>query len=108
MVPPPLFRRPSALAGGASEFESFSSFPFVGRGVGFDSDDFSALSGGWTDGDGSALMVSSTSGRSIRFNSTGGKRSVTILLFLLDFDVAFALAVVDDMVGDGVVDGMMK
>ncbi len=46
MVPPPRFRLPSIFGGGASELGSFSLFAVDGMGVEFDSDDFSALSGG--------------------------------------------------------------
>lgn len=53
-VPPPLLRLLSAF-GGANELASVSSLAFDGKGVELDSDDFSARSGGWTDGDGSTL-----------------------------------------------------
>ena len=106
-APPPLFRLPSTLGGGASELGSCSSLTFDGMGVVFDSDDLSALSGGWTDGDGSSVMRGLTSAGNWASRS-GERRSVTILLFLLDFEPPFAVGVVDDMVGDGVVDGLMR
>ena len=73
-----------------------------------DSDDFSALSGGWTDGDGSAFTVIDEVGWTSAGNwaSTSGERcSITILLFFAVFDVDFVVVVVDDMVGDGTFDG---
>jgi hypothetical protein len=58
IVPPPRFRLPSTFGGGASELGSLSlsSLTFDGRGVELDSEVLSVLSGGWTDGDGSALV----------------------------------------------------
>ena len=106
-VPPPRFRLPSTLGGGASELVSFSSFAFDGIGVEFDSDDLSALSGGWIDGEGSALMRGWTSAGNWASRSAE-RRSVTILLFLLDFAIVLVEAAADDMAGDGVVDGRVR
>lgn len=106
-VPPPLFRLPSTLGGGTSELGSCSSLPFGGMGVEFDSDDLSALSGGWTEGDGSVLMEGLTSAGNWD-SLSGERRSTIILLFLLDFEPPLAVGVVDDMVGDGVGDGSMR
>lgn len=56
IVPPPRFRLPSIFGGGARELGSCSSLAFDGMGVELDSDVLSTLSGGWTDGEGSALI----------------------------------------------------
>lgn len=106
MVPPPLLRLPSTL-GGASELGSCSSFAFDGMGVEFDSDDLSALSGGWTDGEGSVVTVGFTSAGNWASRS-GDRWRTTSLLFLLDLGAAFAEAAGDGMVGDGVADGLTR
>lgn len=106
MVPPPLLLLGSAF-GGANEFWSVWSLPFEGSGVELDSDDLSALSGGWTDGDGSGLMVIDEVGWTSAGNwasRSGDRRNVTILLFFAVFDVDLVVALVDDMAGDGGVD----
>lgn len=106
-VPPPLLLL--STFGGASELESASSLLVDGSGVELDSDDFSADSGGWTDGDGSGLMGADEVGLTSEghcASSSGESRSVTILLFLADFDVDLVVVVlVDDMVRVGEVDG---
>ena len=107
MVPPPRFRLPSTFGGGASELGSLSSLAFDGMGVELDSDVLSALSGGWTDGDGSALMCRLTSAGNWA-STSGGKRIVIILLFFADLDVVLLEGVAVDMVGDGAVDGWMR
>lgn len=107
IVPPPRFRLPSTFGGGASELGSLSSLAFDGMGVELDSDVLSALSGGWTDGDGSALMRGLTSDGNWASRS-GGRRSVIILLFFADLDVVLLMGVADDMVVDGVVEWLMK
>ena len=107
-VPPPLLLLLSDF-GGASELGSGSSLPFDGSGVALDSDDLSADSGGWTDGDGSGLMDADEVGFTSDGNCasrSGDRRSVTILLFLADFDVDLVVVLVDDIVGDGEVDGL--
>ena len=107
MVPPALFFFASAF-GGASELGSVSSLAFVGIGVSLDSDDFSALSGGWRDGEGSGLTFVSEAGLTSDGNwerASGERLRITILLFFAVLDVDFEEVLVDDMVGDGVVDG---
>ena len=97
---PPLFRLPSAL-GGASVLGSTASVP-LGTGVAFESDDFSAVSDGCADGDGSFLMdgiAEALGGLSDgHFVSwLDGIRSDTIRLFLPGFGIDL---VVVDMVCD--------
>lgn len=100
-VPPPLFRLLSAL-GGANEFGSASSLLKEGIGVALESDVLSALSGGCTDGDGSALMcddAGTSAGKSASLSDE--RRNTMTLLFL----VARFVVADDDMMGDVVVDG---
>ena len=107
IVPPPLFRLLSTF-GGASELGSVSSFTFDGIGVELDSDDLSALSGGWTDGDGSGLMAGDEDGFTSDGNwasKSGDRVRTTILLFFAVFDIDLDVVLADDMVGDGGVDG---
>lgn len=61
IVPPPL-RLLLSVLGGAREFGSVSSLLVDGIGVALDSDDFSAFSGGWIDGEGSGLMTFGVAG----------------------------------------------
>lgn len=102
---PPLFRLPSTL-GGARELASAES-PWVGTGVAFDSDDFSFVSGGWSDGEGSFLMGAATAGGAVGVESDGHSRSslpgifsVTVKLFLPVF-VADMVRAIDAVDGRG-------
>lgn len=86
VAPPPLFRLPSILGGGASEFGSGVSAPVAGTGVEVDSSDFEA-------GEGSGCVmvgVGSTfvddgfrdaGPETIRARASGATVSVTILVF---------------------------
>lgn len=97
-VPPPL--RLLSVFGGASVFGSVSSLPFVGIGVELDSDAFSILSGGWTDGDGSGRMGVGDAGLTSAGNAaslSGDRRMMTILLFLLPFAERALVLLVDMM-----------
>ena len=106
-VPFPFFLPLASTFGGANELASVSSLAFDGMGVELDSDDLSAGSGGWTEGDASSLIFAdelrSTSAGNCA-SASGDRRSVTILLFLAPFDVVLEVVVADDMVGDDVVE----
>ncbi len=104
IVPPPR-RLLLSVLGGAREFGSVSSLVVDGMGVELDSDDFSVLSGGCIDGDGSGLMTLGVAGLTSAGKAaslSGERRITTNLLFLLALDVDLAVGVVDDMVGVGI------
>lgn len=101
---PPLFRLPSTLGGGANELGSCSSLAVDGRGVEFDSDVLSALSGGWTEGEGSGLTAAGTSAGNL-LRASADRCRMTILLFLADLGVALEADGVVDIVDDGGGDG---
>lgn len=110
-LPVPFFFLPSAC-GTASEAASVSSLALMGIGVALDSDDLSAASGGWTDGEGSGLMeeddgeVEDLASKGKRVSESDGRRSIIILLFFdpLAFDLLVDAGVVVDMATDGGVD----
>ena len=107
IVPPPDFLLLAAF-GAADELASTSSLAADGSGVVLDSDDLSACSDGWTDGDASFLMGDEVVGlMSVgnRASASGERRSIIILLFLPPFAVDLVVVLVDDMMGEVGVDG---
>ena len=105
---PPGFLRLLSGFGGANELVSCSSLAVDGKGVELDSDDFSADSGGCTDGDGSTWTGDGEAGLTSDGNcasTSGDRRNTIILLFLPPFDVDLVVELVDDIVGDGRLEG---
>lgn len=100
---PPLFFLPSIL-GGARELESTPSPLAGGMGVALDSDVLSAGSDGCADGEASALMACGlvdglAAGNCARLS--GGRCSITILLFLAIFGVDLVVVAAVDIDGEG-------
>lgn len=106
-VPPPDLRLLPAF-GAADELASASSLTVDGNGVALDSDNLSAFSDGWADGDASFLIGDEIVGLvsvGNRASASGDRRNIIILLFFAPFAVDLVVVLADDMMGEVGVDG---